>query len=166
MTKLSDITKLVDHLNKAIKSGELTEASLKIEDLELVLKKEPAATTVVSGPAMAAAPMAAPAPVASAAPTAPSAAAPVEAASAGTPAAPAGDVIKSPMVGTAYLSPEPGKPAFVSVGDQVNAGDTLMIIEAMKVMNTLEAPRAGTITEIHVADGTPIEFDEPLFVLS
>jgi acetyl-CoA carboxylase biotin carboxyl carrier protein len=79
---------------------------------------------------------------------------------------PEGDSVRSPMVGTAYLSSEPGSAAFVSVGDSVKAGDTLLIVEAMKVMNPITAPRAGTVTKINVADGQPVEFDQPLVVLA
>jgi acetyl-CoA carboxylase biotin carboxyl carrier protein len=100
--------------------------------------------------------MAAPAPVAAAAP-APAAAA---------PAAPArGEQIKSPMVGTIYLSPQPGAEAFIKPGDKVAAGQTLLIVEAMKTMNPIPAPRAGTVLEILVDDAQPVEFGEPLVVL-
>jgi acetyl-CoA carboxylase biotin carboxyl carrier protein len=69
------------------------------------------------------------------------------------------------MVGTAFLAPEPGAKQFVSVGDKVKAGDTLMIIEAMKVMNPITAPSAGTIAKILVADAQPVEFDQVLVVI-
>ncbi len=73
--------------------------------------------------------------------------------------------VTSPMVGTAYLSPEPGTDAFVSVGDQVSAGQTLMIIEAMKTMNHIPAPHSGTVKRILVADGTPVEYGAPLMII-
>lgn len=73
--------------------------------------------------------------------------------------------VKSPMVGTAYLSPEPGKPAFVSKGDTVKAGDTLLIIEAMKVMNPIKAERSGTVTQILVEDAQPLEYGDVLMVI-
>jgi acetyl-CoA carboxylase biotin carboxyl carrier protein len=73
--------------------------------------------------------------------------------------------VKSPMVGTAYGAPEPGKPAFVKIGDKVNKGQTLLIIEAMKVMNPIPAPNAGTVKEIVFKDGAAIEFGEPLVVI-
>jgi acetyl-CoA carboxylase biotin carboxyl carrier protein len=73
--------------------------------------------------------------------------------------------VTSPMVGTVYVAPDPSSAPFVQVGDQVSEGDTLMIIEAMKVMNPLPAPRAGTVTQILIADGQPVEFGEPLLVL-
>ncbi len=73
--------------------------------------------------------------------------------------------VKSPMVGTAYLAPEPGKPNFVSVGDKVTMGQTLLIIEAMKTFNPIKAPKAGKIVQILIETGQPVEFDEPLMVV-
>ena len=101
---------------------------------------------------------------------APVAAAPAAAAAPATEAAaPAGEDLsaatKSPMVGTAYLAPEPGAPAFKSVGDTVKEGETVMIIEAMKVMNAIAAPRAGTVKRMLVENGQPVEFDQPLFII-
>jgi len=75
------------------------------------------------------------------------------------------NAVKSPMVGTAYLKPNPEAKVFVSVGDKVAAGDTLLIIEAMKVMNTINAPAAGTVKAILVENGQPVEFDQPLVVV-
>ena len=97
---------------------------------------------------------------------APVAAAPV-AATAAAEAKPvvSGTPVPSPMVGTAYLAPEPGAPAFVKVGDKVKQGDTLLIIEAMKVMNPIKAPTSGTITEIFASDAKPVEFGETLVVI-
>ena len=77
-----------------------------------------------------------------------------------------GDSVRSPMVGTAYLSPEPGAAAFVSVGDTVKPGDTLLIVEAMKVMNPITAPRGGVVKQILVESGQPVEFDQPLVTLA
>jgi acetyl-CoA carboxylase biotin carboxyl carrier protein len=77
---------------------------------------------------------------------------------------PAGTVV-SPMVGTVYVSPEPGAPPFVKVGDEVKEGQTLLIIEAMKVMNPLASPRAGKVKHIFIRDGQPVEFGEPLIVV-
>ena len=74
-------------------------------------------------------------------------------------------VVLSPMVGTAYLGPEPGARPFVDVGSAVKAGDTLLIIEAMKTMNQIPAPRAGTVTQILVEDGVPVEYGEPLMIV-
>lgn len=73
--------------------------------------------------------------------------------------------VKSPMVGTAYMSPEPGAAPFVKVGDSVSAGQTLMIIEAMKVMNPIKAPQAGKVIQISARDATPVEFGEPLMII-
>lgn len=73
--------------------------------------------------------------------------------------------VTSPMVGTCYLQPEPGAPAFVKVGDQVSEGQTLLIIEAMKTMNQIPSPRAGTVKRILVEDGTPVEFGSPLMIV-
>jgi acetyl-CoA carboxylase biotin carboxyl carrier protein len=74
-------------------------------------------------------------------------------------------VINSPMVGTAYLSDEPGTPSFVSIGDSISEGDTLILIEAMKVFNPIKAPQAGKILQILVANGDPVEFGEPLMII-
>ena len=76
-----------------------------------------------------------------------------------------GETVKSPMVGTAFLSPEPGAAPFVNVGDPVKAGDTLLIIEAMKVMNPITAPSGGVVKKMLVADAQPVEFDQPLVVI-
>jgi acetyl-CoA carboxylase biotin carboxyl carrier protein len=81
------------------------------------------------------------------------------------PAAPAGESVKSPMVGTAFLSAEPGGKPFVAPGDTVKAGDTLLIVEAMKVMNPILAPKAGIVRQLLVADAQPVEYDQPLVVV-
>ena len=88
----------------------------------------------------------------------------------GQPAAPppeeiSGEIVKSPMVGTAFLSAEPGADPFIAVGKPVKAGDTLLIIEAMKVMNPITAPTAGVIKKIMVADAQPVEFDQPMVII-
>jgi acetyl-CoA carboxylase biotin carboxyl carrier protein len=106
--------------------------------------------------------VAAPAPVQAAAP-APPPSAPTPA-----PPPPAGDhpgTVKSPMVGTAYLTPEPDAAPFITVGGSVKEGDTILIIEAMKVMNPIVAPRGGKVTQIFVGSGQPVEFDQPLVVI-
>lgn len=95
------------------------------------------------------------------------AAAPAPAAQpAAEPAADHTNAIKSPMVGTVYLAPEPGADDFVKIGDQVNAGDTLLIVEAMKVMNPITATSAGTVKQILVENAQPVEFDQPLIVVA
>jgi acetyl-CoA carboxylase biotin carboxyl carrier protein len=76
-----------------------------------------------------------------------------------------GDTVTSPMVGTVYLQSQPGAPPFVGVGDTVAAGQTLLLVEAMKTMNPITAPRAGSVLEVLVADGQPVEFGEPLVVI-
>ena len=107
------------------------------------------------------------APVAAVSVAAPAATAAV-AAPAAEPAAPVVpvDAVKSPMVGTAYLAPEPGAANFVDVGATVKAGQTLLIVEAMKVMNPIAAPRAGTVTAVLIETGQPVEFDQPLVVIA
>lgn len=105
----------------------------------------------------------APAPVA-AAPVA-AAAAPAAAAPAAEAALPAGTVVKSPIVGTAYLSAEPGAAPFARVGAQVKAGETILIVEAMKVMNAIPAPSSGTVKAVLVDNGQPVEYDQPLIVI-
>ncbi|MCJ2179004.1 acetyl-CoA carboxylase biotin carboxyl carrier protein [Novosphingobium album (ex Hu et al. 2023)] len=110
--------------------------------------------TAAMAPAMPMAAPAAPAAVPAAAPAA-------EAAPAAAPV----DAVKSPMVGTVYLAPEPGAADFISVGKTVKAGDVLLIVEAMKVMNQITAPKSGTITAILVENQQPVEFDQPLVVI-
>ena len=112
-------------------------------------------------------PQAAPAPAQYAVPAAPmAAAAPAPAAEAAPedPAAHPG-AVTSPMVGTVYMQPEPGAPSFIAVGQQVREGDTLVIVEAMKTMNHIPAPRAGTVKRILVEDGAPVEYGAPLVIL-
>jgi acetyl-CoA carboxylase biotin carboxyl carrier protein len=106
----------------------------------------------------------APLPAAPSAHAAPAVPAPVAAAETGDPASLPG-AVTSPMVGTAYLSPEPGAAAFVKVGDTVSEGQTLLIVEAMKTMNQIPAPRAGTVKRILIEDGAPVEFGAPLMVI-
>jgi acetyl-CoA carboxylase biotin carboxyl carrier protein len=74
-------------------------------------------------------------------------------------------IVKSPMVGTAYLSPEPGKAVFVNIGDKVTAGQTLLIIEAMKTFNPIKAPKAGTLKQVIIENAQPVEFGEPLMIV-
>ena len=104
------------------------------------------------------------APVATAAPAAPSAPAPAPATDVADPAAHPG-AVTSPMVGTVYMAAEPGAAPFVSTGSTVKEGDTILIIEAMKTMNHIPAPRAGTIKRIMVEDGGPVEFGAPLVII-
>ncbi len=151
-------------LAELLNDNELTEIAVKREYGEAdtlnvkVSKHSPAAPQMVSY----AAPASAPAP--SASQSAPSAANGPAAAIPADPAEHPG-AVTSPMVGTAYLSPEPEQDAFVSVGDQVAVGQTLMIIEAMKTMNQIPAPHAGIVRRILVADGTPVEYGAPLMII-
>jgi acetyl-CoA carboxylase biotin carboxyl carrier protein len=146
-------TALVRELAELLAANELSEIEVEDGDRKIKVKRE-------TGQVMAYAP----APMAHAAPApAPAAAAAGEAEQA--PAVPV-DAVKSPMVGTVYLSPEPGAKPFITVGQQVAEGATLMIIEAMKVMNPITAPKAGTIQQLLVSDAQPVEFDQPLVVIS
>lgn len=142
---------LVRQLAAVLDETQLTE--IEVEDGE---RRVRVARTVTAAPAVhyAPAPAAAP-PIAAAAP-----------AEVGAPApAAAVNAVKSPMVGTAYLKPNPEAKSFVGVGDKVAAGDTLLIIEAMKVMNPIQAPTAGTVKAILIENGQPVEFDQPLVVV-
>lgn len=144
---------LVRELAELLAETGLTEIEVEDGDRKIKVARQAAAVQAYTPAPLAAAP----APQAAAAP----AAAPE------APAAPAhADALKSPMVGTAYLSPEPGAAQFVSVGQQVKAGDTLLIIEAMKVMNPITADKAGTIKAILVENAQPVEFDQPLVVIA
>jgi acetyl-CoA carboxylase biotin carboxyl carrier protein len=102
------------------------------------------------------------APVAAAAPAASS---PAAAAAAANDLGKHPGAVKSPMVGTAYLAPEPGKPNFVAVGDEVTKGQTLLIIEAMKTFNPIKAPKAGTVAQILIDNAQPVEFEQPLMIV-
>ena len=151
--------RLVRKLADILKDTGLSEIEVEHAGLKIRVARELTAAPV--NYVQAAAPAYAPAPVA--APAAAAAPAVVEAAPA--PAAVRGDAVKSPMVGTAYLSPQPGADAFIKVGDTVAAGQTLLIVEAMKTMNPIAAPKAGKVVEILVADAQPVEFGEPLVVI-
>ena len=156
---------LLTRMAETMTRADLTEIEFVDGERSLRLSRTPAPVAPAAQPVYA--PM--PAPIAAAAAPAPVAAsaAPVEAVAAAPAPAPAAatNAIKSPMVGTAYMSPEPGKPAFIKVGDKVSKGQTLMIIEAMKVMNPLPSPAEGVVREILVADAEPVEFDQPLVVI-
>ena len=152
-------------IRKVKKLIELLEES-NIDEIEIAEGEESIRISRTSRLA-AAAPMqyAAPAPMQYAAP-APAPAAP-EAAAAPVAAAsePSDHAVKSPMVGTFYRSPSPTSPAFVEVGQKVSAGDTICIVEAMKMMNQIEADKAGVVKQILVENQEPVEFDQPLFVI-
>jgi acetyl-CoA carboxylase biotin carboxyl carrier protein len=151
--------KQIQELVKMINKSNISELSIKDGEFEITIKQENGltGTPVYAAPvAVAAAPvMAAPAPAASATPAA---------------EAPAANndklhTIKSPMIGTFYRSPSPDKPAFVNVGDDVKAGQTLCIVEAMKLFNEIESEVNGKIVKVLVDEATPIEYDQPMFII-
>ncbi|MAM38664.1 MAG: acetyl-CoA carboxylase, biotin carboxyl carrier protein [Erythrobacter sp.] len=144
-------TSLVRELAEMLGETGLTEIEVEDGDRKIRVSRG-------GGVAMAAA---APAPMAAAAPAAPAA----PAADAAPEAADTAGAIKSPMVGTVYLAAEPGAPDFVKVGDSVKEGQTLLIVEAMKVMNPITADKAGTVKSILVENAQPVEFDQPLVVV-
>jgi acetyl-CoA carboxylase biotin carboxyl carrier protein len=147
LRKLKTLIDLVSESN--VSELEITEAEGKVR-------------IVKSGGAVVQQFVAAPAPAPVAAP-APAAAAPV--AELPAPAAPTGHVVKSPMVGTFYRASSPGAKAFVEVGSQVKEGDTICIIEAMKILNEIEADKSGTVTRILGENGQAVEYGQPLFVI-
>jgi acetyl-CoA carboxylase biotin carboxyl carrier protein len=122
-------------------------------------------STTVAAVAPVAVPAAAPAPVPAAAPAAPAEPATIQA-PAESAAVPAGHTINSPMVGTFYKAPSPDASPFITIGQKVNEGDVVCIVEAMKMMNQIEADKSGVIEAILVDDGQPVEFDQPLIVIS
>jgi len=156
--------KEIQNLIKFVAKSGASEVNLEMGDIKITIKTDkgesaaPMAVLPQSAPiAMPPVPVA-PAPIAEAAVTL------VE--TAATPATEtSGDTIKSPIIGTFYRKPSPDKPNFVEVGDRVNEGDTLCVIEAMKLFNEIEAEMSGTIVKILVEDSTPVEFDQPLFVI-
>ena len=154
-----DIRK-VKKLIELLEESNVQEIEIK-EGEESVRISRGGQTAIVSAPVAMPAP-AAPAPAAAAPSPAPAAAAE----SGGAEEAFAGQAVRSPMVGTFYQSPSPDAPAFVSVGQSVNKGDVVCIVEAMKMMNQIEADRSGTVEAILVADGEPVEFDQPLIVIA
>ncbi len=146
-----DVT-LVRELAELLDETQLTEIEVEEAGRRIRVARTPA-------PMTAAAPYYAGAPAPAAAPAAPAAAA----------AAPVDDMtgaVRSPIVGTAYLTPEPSAPPFVREGQMVAEGDTLLIIEAMKVMNPILAPRAGKVVRVLIASETPVEYDQPLLILA
>ena len=139
--------KAIRTLSDLLTETGLTEIEIEHNGARIRVARAGAMAAIASAPIVAA-------PVAvAAAPTAPSAAGPQVGA------------VTSPMVGTVYTASEPGKPPFVKVGQQVKEGDTLFIVEAMKTMNPIPAPRSGTVKEITVENGTPVEFGQTLLIL-
>jgi acetyl-CoA carboxylase biotin carboxyl carrier protein len=137
----------IRELAELLKETGLTEIEIEHNGARLRVSKQ------AGGTVMAAAPVA----------TAPAAAAPAAPAK---PAGPNPGAVPSPMVGTVYMSPEPGAKPFISVGQTVKEGDTLLIVEAMKTMNPITAPRGGTVTEICVNDASPVEFGQTLCIIN
>ncbi|MBA4807616.1 acetyl-CoA carboxylase biotin carboxyl carrier protein [Brevundimonas sp.] len=146
---------LVRQLAEILNETDLTEVEVERGELRIRVARE---ITVNAAPVQYAA---APAPMAAAAPAAP-VSMPSDPA---TIVARAGEEVKSPMVGTAYLQASPEAPAFIQPGDKVKKGQTLLIVEAMKTMNPIQAPRDGVVAEILVGDAQPVEFGEPLVLL-
>jgi len=148
-SKASIDQELIRELAKLLSENDLTEIEIEHDQLRVRVARHLSAapTTAYVG-----------APAAAAAPAVPAVAAPID------PAKHPGAVL-SPMVGTAYMSPEPGARAFVEVGQTVRQGQTLLIVEAMKTMNAIPATRAGIVREILIADGQPVEFGEPLLIV-
>jgi acetyl-CoA carboxylase biotin carboxyl carrier protein len=146
---LRKLKKLIDLVQESgIAELEITEGEEKVR---ISRASSATQTAVTQGPQATAIPVAAAAPAAAVSAEAP---APVE-----------GHVVKSPMVGTFYRAASPGAKTFVEVGDRVNPGDTLCIIEAMKLLNEIEADQGGVIKEVYVENGQPVEYGEPLFLI-
>ena len=144
---------LVRSLASLLDETNLTEIEYESEGTRVRVARQ-----ITYGALPAAAMMAAPAAAA------PTAAVPAAAPAAADPASHPG-ALKSPMVGVAYLAPEPGKPNFIAVGDSVAVGQTLLLIEAMKTYNPIRAAKAGKVTQILVEDGSPVEYGEPLVII-
>ncbi len=142
---------LVRELARLLDETNLTEIEVHDGDRAIRVARGGTALTVAAPPPAPAAPPAAPASPPTEAP--------------GLPPADHPGLVRSPMVGTAYLSPEPGAPPFVGVGKAVGKGETLLIIEAMKVMNPIAAPKAGTVKAILVENEQPVEYDQPLVII-
>ncbi|WP_262695323.1 acetyl-CoA carboxylase biotin carboxyl carrier protein [Kordiimonas aquimaris] len=158
MSKIQDYKELIRELAELLDKSTLSEIEVEEDDFRIRVAREVPSAVSYSAPAAPA-----PAHVAHAAPAAPATAAP--AAEAAATASDHPGMVPSPMVGTAYASPSPDAAAFIKVGDSVKKGDTILIIEAMKVMNQIAAPASGTIKEILFADAQPVEFGQPLCII-
>jgi len=168
MTKKDQDTdvKFIQALAEVLTNSDLAEVRVKREygaenTLDVRVTRAFAPVAAAAAPVMSAAP-ATPVAAAAAAPSAPAAEAP--AAASDDPASHPG-AVASPMVGTAYMQAEPGAAPFVTVGDKVSEGQTIMIVEAMKTMNQIPAPKSGKVSRILVDDGTPVEFGTPLIII-
>lgn len=158
MSKLTEYKELIRELAELLDKSTLSEIEVEEDDFRIRVAREVAGSVNYTVPT---APVAAPV----AAPAAPAAAPAAEAAPAAAASADHPGAVTAPMVGTAYTAPSPDAAAFVKVGDKVNEGDTLLIIEAMKVMNSIAAPKAGTVKEILFTDAQPVEFGEVLLIV-
>lgn len=147
-------TGLIRELAAILREADLGELEVEHEGLRVRVSKPAAPTIMHAAPAPAPAAMAAPAALAAPAATAAAAA-----------AAASDNAVKSPMVGTVYLSPDPNSKAYINIGDKVKKGDTLMLIEAMKTFNPVEADRAGTVKAIYVDNAQPVEYGEALVLI-
>jgi acetyl-CoA carboxylase biotin carboxyl carrier protein len=158
--KAKELQELLDFIAK---SG-LNKVNIETEEFKISVQREPSTKQVVS---MSAAPMAAPAPQPLAAPAASPAPAPSAPAAPAAEAAPSAShtALKSPMIGTFYRSSGPDAPVFVQVGDMVEKGQVICIIEAMKLFNEIEAEQSGRIVKVLVENATPVEYDQPLFLI-
>lgn len=152
-------TRTVRKLADILRETDLTSIEVERGELRIRVARE---TAVAAAPVYAAAP----APSAPAAPSSASSVAPVSEPALAVPARRDSDLVKSPMVGTVYLQAQPGAAPFAKVGDKVTAGQTLLIIEAMKTMNPVAATKDGTVVELMVGDGQPVEFGQPLAVVT
>lgn len=160
MSKLKDYKELIRELAELLDKSTLSEIEVEEDDFRIRVGRDVPSTLSYSAPQAPVAPAMAPAPVAT------PAAAPIAAAEA--PASSAADhpgAVTAPMVGTAYSSPSPDAAAFVKVGDKVKEGDTLLIIEAMKVMNQIPSTKSGTVKEILFSDSQPVEYGEVLCII-
>jgi len=149
LRKLKTLIDLVSESN--VSELEITEAEGKVRIVKSLPVSAAAPVTYSMAPAVVA-------------PTAP-AAAPLEAAAEVAPAVAEGHMVKSPMVGTFYRSSSPGAKAFVEVGDTIKEGETICIVEAMKILNEIEADKTGTVTRIHVDNGEAVEYGQPLYTI-
>lgn len=146
-------TGLIRELAAILREADLGELEVEYEGLRVKVTKPAPPSVVHAAPAAAMPAAALPAPAAAAPAAAPAAAAVSD------------NAVKSPMVGTVYLSPDPNSKAYIAIGDKVNKGDTLMLIEAMKTFNPVEADRAGTVKAIYVENAQPVEFGEALVLI-
>lgn len=157
MSKIKEYKELIRELAELLDKSSLSEIEVAEDDFSIRVAREVPSAISYSAPAAVPAPAPA-APAAAPAPTAEPAAAP------GAPADHPG-MVPSPMVGTAYAAPGPDAAPFIKVGDKIKEGETLLIIEAMKVMNQIASPKSGTVKEILFTDSQPVEFGEPLCII-